>query len=248
MTGSNTERRPSPVPEPLPALDRYRGLLLDLPGTVMVDHHRFRDLDALVDHLCSGLPPKEIGQLPPLSEDRVKRWFGDALDLMGILYEDPSHWGRFPSLDEIFCRVDPELARNPTLVAALVDTVAAFERGTIPPAHAEALRTLAQTHALAAVSNIWAPKGRWLAELSRAGVLSCFGALIFSSDGGPVKPRPGPFLAAARGLGLSPGQVLVIGDDPLRDGYGARQAGMAYTIIGGLSGLDLPTLAARLPA
>ncbi|MCF8479442.1 MAG: HAD family hydrolase [Rhodospirillum sp.] len=226
-----------------PDLARSQGLLLDLHGTVMVDGNRFQDRDALVAHL------RREGGHRQIPEDKARRWFDDALEFMGILYEDPTHWGRFPSLASVFHRVAPELAGDPSLVAALVDTVAVFEQGTVPLAHAEAVRELARTHALAVVSNIWSPKARWLAELDRVGILSCFDVLVFSSDGSSVKPRSAPFLAATRGLGLPLDRLLVIGGDPLRDGYGARQAGLDVLIVGREGkGLDFLALATRVLA
>jgi putative hydrolase of the HAD superfamily len=40
------------------------------------------------------------------------------------------------------------------------------------------------------------------------------------------KPDPGIFLAAAALLGVEPGQVLHVGDDPALDMVGARDAGL----------------------
>lgn len=45
---------------------------------------------------------------------------------------------------------------------------------------------------------------------------------------GAQKPAPGPFLRIARDLGVSPGEILVIGDREDTDGAGALKAGMSF--------------------
>ncbi len=79
----------------------------------------------------------------------------------------------------------------------------------------------------------------------KMGVLSDFGALeerlralgidvemfdyrASSEESGALKPMPRPFLLAAQRMGLSPAEVLVIGDREDTDGHGARAAGMAF--------------------
>lgn len=56
--------------------------------------------------------------------------------------------------------------------------------------------------------------------------------------------KPGPLLfeRACAGLGVSPAEALMIGDNPDTDGEGARRAGMRSIIIGGATSLRLEHL------
>jgi HAD superfamily hydrolase (TIGR01509 family) len=49
--------------------------------------------------------------------------------------------------------------------------------------------------------------------------------VVMSFEHGVCKPDPSPFLAAARALGVAPGETLMVGDNPLTDS-GAVTAGM----------------------
>ena len=54
--------------------------------------------------------------------------------------------------------------------------------------------------------------------------------LLFTRDGGPLKPDPRALLGAARALGAAPGRCVMIGDF-LYDILGARRAGMRAVLV-----------------
>lgn len=64
------------------------------------------------------------------------------------------------------------------------------------------------------------------ADLTRIGIDSHFRHHVCAREHGVGKPDPGIFLAAADLLGLAPGQLLHVGDDPEMDMVGARNAGL----------------------
>ena len=57
------------------------------------------------------------------------------------------------------------------------------------------------------------------------GIEPFFDVIIHASTDYPMKPSPPIFFKAARDLGLSPQQILHVGDDLHKDIYGARMAG-----------------------
>lgn len=74
------------------------------------------------------------------------------------------------------------------------------------------------------------------AKLRAIGLEEAFDAVVLSDELGREfrKPRPEPFLAAARALGVAPSAVVVVGDRPDKDVAGARAAGMrVLRIVGG---------------
>jgi putative hydrolase of the HAD superfamily len=64
------------------------------------------------------------------------------------------------------------------------------------------------------------------ADLQRIGIHAHFAHQICSRDTGMAKPDPRIFLAAAELLGLTPTEILHVGDDPDMDMVGARDAGL----------------------
>ncbi|KZC42098.1 MULTISPECIES: HAD family hydrolase [Rhodanobacter] len=64
------------------------------------------------------------------------------------------------------------------------------------------------------------------ADLRRIGIHAHFAHHVCARDSGVAKPDPRIFLAAAERLGVPPGQILHVGDDPAIDMAGARDAGL----------------------
>ncbi|HEV2682572.1 MAG TPA: HAD family hydrolase [Rhodanobacter sp.] len=64
------------------------------------------------------------------------------------------------------------------------------------------------------------------ADLQRIGIHTHFAHHICARDSGVAKPDPRIFLAAAERLGVAPEQILHVGDDPVMDVVGARDAGL----------------------
>jgi putative hydrolase of the HAD superfamily len=64
------------------------------------------------------------------------------------------------------------------------------------------------------------------ADLERIGLKHHFRACISSRDVGYAKPHAAIFRAACGALGIAPEHVLHVGDDPLLDVAGARDAGL----------------------
>lgn len=64
------------------------------------------------------------------------------------------------------------------------------------------------------------------ADLDRIGIRTHFAHHVSARDAGVAKPDPRIFTAAAERLGLAPGEILHVGDDPELDVVGAREAGL----------------------
>ena len=73
-------------------------------------------------------------------------------------------------------------------------------------------------------------------ELEMLGIGDCFDGIYISSEAGFKKPDPRFYLLALEREGLAPGDCLMIGNDPVCDGEGARAVGIpAYVIRSGIS-------------
>lgn len=68
-------------------------------------------------------------------------------------------------------------------------------------------------------------------ELEALGLSDCFDGVYLSSEAGCKKPDPRFFRLALAREGLEPGRCLMIGNDPVCDGAGARALGMDAWII-----------------
>jgi len=199
------------------SLDQFRVLLLDMNSTFMFGEDRFGPAeDFAATYRMSG------GEA--LSDDQVNRAIRAAFAFLDARYADPASEDDFPSLAEALDAVAPGLTDDER--ARLEDTFARHELGVVPPDHAAALRTLSATHELRLLTNIWAPKARWVAELSRAGVLPLFRRAVFSSDTRSVKPSLRLVQDALDGVGCAPRQVLMVGDSLERDLRPGRRAGL----------------------
>lgn len=108
--------------------------------------------------------------------------------------------------------VDAALLRYPPLLLAGVSDM---------------VRTLAKQFPLAIVSDTGFPSGQAQdALLERDGLLAHFPVRIYSMDIGHAKPRPEPFLAAVKALGVEPHEAMHIGDLERTDVAGALAAGL----------------------
>lgn len=82
-----------------------------------------------------------------------------------------------------------------------------------------ALRALGRRYSLVAVTN-----GN--ANLERIGIRNLFDAVVSAASAGAAKPARRIFEAAVRAGGASPAETVHVGDHPLHDIHGAREAGL----------------------
>lgn len=82
-----------------------------------------------------------------------------------------------------------------------------------------ALERITATHPVASLTN-----GN--ADLDMIGIRAHFAHHICARDTGMAKPDPGIFAVAAERLGVALGEILHVGDDPVLDVVGARDAGL----------------------
>ena len=90
---------------------------------------------------------------------------------------------------------------------------------TLFPGVRDALRSLSERFVLVAVTN-----GN--ANLEKIGIRDLFDDIVSAAKAGAAKPERPIFDAAVRAGGATPEQTLHVGDDPLRDVHGARDAGL----------------------
>ena len=73
-------------------------------------------------------------------------------------------------------------------------------------------------------------------ELDALGLTDCFDGIYISSEAGFKKPDPRFYRLALEREGLAPERCLMVGNDPVCDGQGARAVGMnAWVIRSGIS-------------
>lgn len=133
----------------------------------------------------------------------------------------------------LLAALDPELPDR-LAPAAVEEMVDAYSRPAllVPPAAdaaaAAALEELARRGlALAVVSNTMRTPGEMLrAIFDRLGFLAPFQVLTFSDECGIRKPDPDIFRLTLRQVGVLPEEAVHVGDDPVLDVEGARDAGM----------------------
>ncbi|WNL45800.1 HAD family hydrolase [Dyella sp. BiH032] len=82
-----------------------------------------------------------------------------------------------------------------------------------------ALERITATHPVASLTN-----GN--ADLDMIGIRAHFSHHVCARDTGVAKPDPRIFVAAAERLGVVPEEILHVGDDPVLDVVGARDAGL----------------------
>lgn len=196
-------------------LEDYEVVLVDMHRTFMFDVDRFDDdQDFAAAYRANG------GSR--LSDIEVRRIIRETNRLMLAEYHDPAKYEDFPQVVDTLARLGVPESEFEPLVAAY----ATHECGYVPHEHAMSLHALASERRLGVVSNIFAPKQYWHAELLRAGLLDIIEVFVASSDHRFMKPSPKLFDVALAHFGVSPERVVHIGDSYRCDVQGAAGAGI----------------------
>ena len=200
-------------------LEQFPVLLLDMNGTFMFGHDRFGPTE---DYYATY---RALGGRQLRREELLAIWNPSLEELLRV-YDTPERIDDFPALAEVFT-THGAAADD---IAVLEQVFAAHEIGEVPPAHAETLRQLAQTHSLGVVSNLCSHPKSWLSTCASAKVFELFQTLVFSSEERSIKPSPAIF---RRALAHFPGArpILFVGDSLERDIVPAKALGMATAWI-----------------
>jgi putative hydrolase of the HAD superfamily len=210
----------------------YRGILFDLFGTlVTVDTGRLPELELDgVRHRTKmgGLAPALAAWVPGVSLEHFARALRAVSDELAraraVDYtEFPSRerfrraLARVGCADGVLAEAAIDLSRaHMALVAAVT---------VLPPAHAELLAGLRSRYRLGVVTN-FDDTATAYDILVRHGIAPWLDTVVISEALGLRKPHPAMARAGVRGLGLSPGEVLMVGDTWDEDVAGARAAGV----------------------
>lgn len=197
-------------------------LLLDMNSTFMFGEDRFEE-DADYSEYY-----KQIGG--SLSNNTVNKVINDVLVYLGKLYPLKEYQHNFPSIKQAIEKTTNQTFQDKE-IEKIIETFAFYEHGHIPEEYVAVLKELESKYTLAAVIDIWAPKGMWLETFKNLGIYNLFSALSFSSDHGIVKPSPKPFEMVMSQLKVSAKECIVIGDSVRRDLGGAEAAGVGCILV-----------------
>jgi putative hydrolase of the HAD superfamily len=205
-------------------LNRFAAILLDVNSTFMFGEDRYgpeHDYFATYGSLGGST----------LDQARVRQAVDACIAYMKSIYADPDRCDSFPQVGEVLAELLDTRGYPASERQLLEQVIAAHEVGHVPPEYSKALQTLARTHRLGIVSNIWSKKDLYVSELERVQVLNLFDVIVFSSDGPSMKPSRRLFDQATAGLGMSPSDVIFVGDSLRCDVGGAAGIGMATVWI-----------------
>ncbi|TAL90477.1 MAG: HAD family hydrolase [Rhodanobacter sp.] len=218
-----------------------RALTLDLDDTLWPVLPALERADQAVDAWLQQYHP-EVARAWPIAAMRELR-ARVAVERLDLAHDFTMQ--RQLTLRQVFA--DSGIAEAP------IDTLweiyfAARNQVELYPDSLPALQRIAARWPLASLTN-----GN--ADLQRVGIAQHFRHHVCARDRGVAKPDPRIFLAAADVLGVAPAQVLHVGDDPVMDMRGAREAGLRTAWInregrrwpdnmGPPPELDLPDMAA----
>lgn len=171
-----------------------------------------------------------------------RRWLSDKMERLhaacfrGLVNEDAWHFAVAQLIDEhdwprLIDRTLELLSLPISLRATAIETYRAIEVDTplfddVEPA----LTALADAGVRLAVLTD-NPPATQRAKLAHAPALATIECAIFSREHGGEKPRAAGFAAVAHALALSPGELVMVGDNWFRDGVGAVRAGYAHALV-----------------
>ena len=119
--------------------------------------------------------------------------------------------------------LEASIAPMDTIFAELFEEFSQPGRWELFPETLDTLRVLREKgYPIAVVSNF---DRRFHRVAEGHGMAPFFDEVLLSGELGLSKPHPAIFAAAAERLGIEPGAILHIGDDPEADWHGARSAG-----------------------
>ena len=202
--------------------DSLKAIFFDAVGTLFYltktvgDHYAFvasevglkldpKKMDDAFHSAWKRMPPREAIEGPRENDD--KDWWHELTDL--VLRDVAPEIGDLDR-DNFF-----EVAYEHFAEAGVWE---------LYPEVIEVLKEFRPRFELAIVSNF---DGRLRVILERLGISKYFGHVFLSSEIGADKPDPEIFRRALKFLGLQPGSVLHVGDDPERDWQAATAAGLS---------------------
>jgi 2-phosphoglycolate phosphatase len=196
-----------------------RAIVFDLDGTLLDTRE---DIVRAVNHALEARGKR------PTPAAELLLWVGDGAELLcaraaGLAEDDP----------EV-----SELARG--YVRYYLEHP--MDHTTWMPGAREALEQLAG-YRIALCTN--KPRAAVEAILDVLGVRSRFSAIVAGGDMPEKKPHPGPILAIAERLGVTPSQMVVVGDGPQDVMAGARAGARTIGVLGPIAPAD--RLAAARP-
>ena len=119
------------------------------------------------------------------------------------------------------------------IIFDLGNTLVSQESPRAFPHAVEVLEELRGRYRLALVTNtlsdMTAEDIRGL--LREAGVPDVFDVIVVSSEVGVSKPDPGIFEVALEGLGVEPGEVVMVGNTVSTDVFGGNRVGMRTVLV-----------------
>jgi putative hydrolase of the HAD superfamily len=199
-----------------------RAIFFDAVGTL------FRLNGTVGDHYA--LVAREVGL--NLDAQKLDRAFLTAWKRMparaaidGPRDDDDKGWWR-DLVEMIFADVAPHIADldRDNFFEVAYEHFAEAGVWELYPDVVETLEELRPRGQLAVVSNF---DGRLRMILEQLGISKFFSYVFVSSEIGADKPDPEIFRRAVKFIGLTPGQILHVGDDPERDWKAAETAGLA---------------------
>jgi len=214
-----------------PARRVIRAVTLDLWGTLFLDGPGSDD--RYKRPRLAGIQAVLAGAGFPAASDQLDRAYATVGHWLGRLWQVN---GDVPVREHVETLLKALDAALPARVSA--ETMAALIRAyaspalVAPPAVDQGARAALEALAghgtlLAVVSNTMRTPGEVVRQiLDRAGLLPLFRVLTFSDECGIRKPARAIFVRTLKDLGVPPEHALHVGDDPILDVEGARDAGM----------------------
>jgi len=204
-------------------VDFWGTLLLDPPsGDNRYKRRRMADFETILGDLGITVTPVTLDRAYEASAGFLGRTWARNRDVPVTEH-----------VRAILAAVDCGLpARVPAeAMTALVDAYARPALLVPPSVDAGARPAFARLQAegvtLALVSNTMRTPGVVLRQvLDRLGLLACFTHTTFSDEVGIRKPDPEIFALTLRAIQVDPAAAVHVGDDPVLDVAGARQAGL----------------------
>jgi putative hydrolase of the HAD superfamily len=214
--------------------DSIRAVLFDLGGTLADYYDRAEWPAVLTECIGAGLGFMRDRGLP-VADPAAVRASLEAEQQEEARRLKAGDWRVYPMEDRLARAFLPDGAApdaRAALCRAFLGPV--FARGRLLPGAPEAVDTVrARALAVAIVSNMpWgAPREPWEEEVRRLGLLERIPTFLTCRDCGWRKPDGRIFALAAARLGVPPAACLFVGDEPVWDYAGARDAGMRPVLL-----------------